>query len=246
MTLALMPGRGAVSVSRRGESPLRFWAWLGSGRRRPRRSARSGARRLARGASRAASAGAADRCGAIASAFPPARRRAAVASETSRVPTVTSVAPASAASYPGRAARRASSETGPARERGSRDARGSPRRRGIIMTDEAFDTIVAAMARARTRRALALALAGALAAGYALHGAAPSGGGGVAAAPQCRGKRSTCKRNGQCCSGRCRKRKGKSTGRCRCSRYLEPCRTSRDCCSLNGMPLVCASGMCQT
>lgn len=51
------------------------------------------------------------------------------------------------------------------------------------MTDEAFDSMVAAMARARTRRTMALALAGALAAGCALRGAL-SGGGGVAAAPR--------------------------------------------------------------
>lgn len=104
------------------------------------------------------------------------------------------------------------------------------------MTGAWFDTIVAGLARARTRRAFASAVA----AGVAF-GAPP-----IAAAKPCRGKRSTCRRNGQCCSGRCRKRQGKSKGRCRCSRYLQPCRKNRDCCPLDGAPLVCASGTCQT
>ena len=108
------------------------------------------------------------------------------------------------------------------------------------MTGAWFDAVVAALARARTRRAMIGPLASAVAARATfatVH---------VAAGQQCRGKRSTCRRNGQCCSGRCRRRKGTSKGRCRCSRYLEPCRKGRDCCPLDGAPLVCASETCQT
>jgi hypothetical protein len=113
------------------------------------------------------------------------------------------------------------------------------------MMTEQFDAAAAALARARTRRewigALAIAVSGAI-----LGRAIPVGAGQATVASPCRGKRSKCRRGGQCCSGRCRKRKSKNRGRCRCSRYLEPCREDGDCCPLNGNPLVCASETCQT
>ncbi len=39
-----------------------------------------------------------------------------------------------------------------------------------------------------------------------------------------------CRRNGDCCSGRCRIKKGKRKGRCRCSQLRKPCFDNFDCC----------------
>lgn len=39
-----------------------------------------------------------------------------------------------------------------------------------------------------------------------------------------------CRRNGDCCSGRCRIKKNKRKGRCRCSALRKPCFDNFDCC----------------
>jgi hypothetical protein len=113
------------------------------------------------------------------------------------------------------------------------------------MMMERFDAAAAALARARTRRewigALAIAVSGAI-----LGRALPASAGQATVVSPCRGKRAKCRRGGQCCSGRCRKRKSTKKGTCRCSGYLKPCKKSGDCCLLSGNPLVCASGTCQT
>jgi hypothetical protein len=117
------------------------------------------------------------------------------------------------------------------------------------MTVEQFDTLVAAIARARTRRAVLAALAGSGTIGAALDKGTPASAGQLTLAPICRGFHAKCKRGGQCCSGQCRKRRGKNKkkkGHCRCSTHLEPCHDDGDCCLLDGTPLVCASGKCQT
>jgi hypothetical protein len=117
------------------------------------------------------------------------------------------------------------------------------------MSGDWFDALAAALARARPRRAMAAALAAALTSGAVVPGGGPALAGQVYVEPACRGKGAKCRRGGQCCSGRCRKRKGKNgkkrRGVCRCSRYLEPCKDDGDCCS-GDLSLVCASGKCET
>ncbi|MGH2617595.1 MAG: hypothetical protein ACRDJC_20370 [Thermomicrobiales bacterium] len=117
------------------------------------------------------------------------------------------------------------------------------------MTGEGFDAVVAALARARTRRAAVAALASAVALGTALDKGTPASAGQATVAP-CRGKQAKCRKNAHCCSGRCRKRRGKNKnrkkGKCRCSRHLERCHKDSDCCALGGMPLVCVDGTCET
>jgi hypothetical protein len=114
------------------------------------------------------------------------------------------------------------------------------------MTSARFDTVVAALARARTRRAAFMVLIGPAVFYARRPGMSASAGGGVLAA-SCRGKGSNCRKGGNCCSGRCEKHRGKNKkkGKCRCSRYLEPCSKDSDCCAFEA-PLVCASGTCQT
>ena len=118
------------------------------------------------------------------------------------------------------------------------------------MSGQGFDAIAVAMARARSRRALVAALAGATTIAGVLGIASPARAGQTTlVTPVCRGFRSKCKRGGQCCSGQCRKRRrknGKKKGKCRCSPYLTPCHEDGDCCLLDGLPLVCVNGNCET
>jgi hypothetical protein len=113
------------------------------------------------------------------------------------------------------------------------------------MTEARLDAFAVALARAQTRRAMIAALAGAIVAGERSASA-----GQPSTESTCRGKGTKCRRDGQCCSGRCRQPHGKHKktrkGKCRCSPYLKPCQKDGDCCSLDGTPLVCASGKCQT
>ena len=106
------------------------------------------------------------------------------------------------------------------------------------MSNDRFDAMLTALARARTRREMLAALAVASAAGGALDTTPAS-----AQSNGCRGVTSRCKRNGQCCSGRCRKRRGKK-GRCRCSTQGKRCLETRDCCDGEG-ELVCDMGVCE-
>ena len=39
-----------------------------------------------------------------------------------------------------------------------------------------------------------------------------------------------CRNNGQCCSNRCHRTRGKRKGKCRCSGLRAPCATDGDCC----------------
>jgi hypothetical protein len=43
-------------------------------------------------------------------------------------------------------------------------------------------------------------------------------------------KGARCRRNTQCCSGRCKRKKNKKRGRCRCSRIGAACSAASDCC----------------
>ncbi len=106
------------------------------------------------------------------------------------------------------------------------------------MSNDRFDAMLTALARARTRREMLAAVAVASAAGGALD-ATPS----TAQSNGCRGVTSRCKRNGQCCSGRCRTRRGKKKGRCRCSTQGKRCLDTRDCCDGED-DLVCDGGFC--
>ena len=66
---------------------------------------------------------------------------------------------------------------------------------------------------------------------------------------QC-GKRRTsaCRRDSDCCNGRCDTSKGKTNvdglGRCRCARRNEQCGDNRDCCSRKKQGMVCLGGIC--
>jgi hypothetical protein len=54
----------------------------------------------------------------------------------------------------------------------------------------------------------------------------------------------SCKRNRQCCTGFCRKRKG-GKGRCRCRALGQSCREDRNCCGNVGQPMICQDKTCQ-
>ncbi len=59
-------------------------------------------------------------------------------------------------------------------------------------------------------------------------------------------KDNRCKRNRQCCTGFCRKKKGKKPyGRCRCRKLNQGCTQDRNCCATAGQPMTCVSGTCQ-
>jgi hypothetical protein len=106
------------------------------------------------------------------------------------------------------------------------------------VSNDRFDGMLTALAQARTRREMLAAVAVASAAGGALDATPAS-----AQSNGCRGVTSRCKRDGQCCSGRCRKRRGKKKGRCRCSTQGKRCLVTGDCC--NGeAELVCDMGVC--
>lgn len=67
----------------------------------------------------------------------------------------------------------------------------------------------------------------------------PCGNGGI--------KDNRCKRNGQCCTGVCDKKKGKKPyGRCRCRQLTQSCQEDRNCCATAGQPMSCVAGTCQT
>ncbi|MGH2615502.1 MAG: hypothetical protein ACRDJC_09710 [Thermomicrobiales bacterium] len=57
-----------------------------------------------------------------------------------------------------------------------------------------------------------------------------------------RGPGERCRNGGQCCSNHCRKKRGKRTGRCRCSALRAPCAEDRDCCGFN--PLESGRPVC--
>ena len=54
-----------------------------------------------------------------------------------------------------------------------------------------------------------------------------------------------CRRGRQCCSGRCKRKKGKNKGRCRCSPLGARCATPGDCCPpafVNAVLPACSVG----
>jgi hypothetical protein len=106
------------------------------------------------------------------------------------------------------------------------------------VSNERFDAMLAALAGARTRREMLAAVAVAATADSALN-AVPA----TAQSNGCRGITSRCKQDGHCCSGRCRKRRGKKKGRCRCSTKDKRCLETRDCCD-GELELVCDEGFC--
>lgn len=65
-------------------------------------------------------------------------------------------------------------------------------------------------------------------------------------AATCKGKTGRCGDDKECCSRRCKKRKGSDKGRCRCSPYGARCRAAEDCCEFAGNPDLhgCYDGRC--
>ncbi|MFM9108285.1 MAG: tail fiber domain-containing protein [Chloroflexota bacterium] len=114
------------------------------------------------------------------------------------------------------------------------------------MDSRSFDRFAAALGAASTRRAgIAAAIAAAVGRGVAPDPAAAGPG---AASPCGKRKTSTCKTDGDCCSGRCERSKGDTNldglGRCRCSRRGQACTDEKDCCSGKNQGLVCTAGIC--
>ena len=107
------------------------------------------------------------------------------------------------------------------------------------MSNEQFDALLGALARARTRREMLAAI------GVGTAGAAAMEAPGGAQGNGCRGVASRCKRDGQCCSGSCRTRRGRKQGRCRCSTQGKRCVVARDCCD-GGEELFCLGGFCES
>ncbi|MGH2617660.1 MAG: hypothetical protein ACRDJC_20700 [Thermomicrobiales bacterium] len=92
------------------------------------------------------------------------------------------------------------------------------------MHSRRFDLLTRAIGR-RGLLASALALASN---GHTPLPPALAGGGPTGCAK--RGAGTRCRKNGQCCSGRCKKKKGKRKGKCRCSELRKPCRENTECC----------------
>ena len=109
---------------------------------------------------------------------------------------------------------------------------------GDPMSDGQFDLMLTALARARTRREMLAAI------GMASAGTAGSANAVEGQSNGCRGASSRCKRDGHCCSGRCRKRRDAKKGRCRCSVQGARCGVTGDCCD-GEVELVCDMGQCE-
>jgi hypothetical protein len=97
------------------------------------------------------------------------------------------------------------------------------------MHDERFDLLTRTLGRRGVARLL-LGLAGLTPLAVA--------GDDATAGPQdnfceIKGKGERCRRGNQCCSGSCKRRKGKKRGKCRCSPLQAPCSGDFDCCPLS-------------
>ncbi len=105
------------------------------------------------------------------------------------------------------------------------------------MNDARFDALAAMLAAARTRRAMLAALAAATVSGVAAprHQEAR-------AALVCRRRNERCNGKRECCSARCRQKKGK-TRKCACSPEGKRCHEPSDCCS-TGIQLFCVANYC--
>lgn len=120
---------------------------------------------------------------------------------------------------------------------------------GIVDTDR-FDQLARWVNSNNRREVIGAVLAGVAAAfgGAAVNATdarrkviaeGPCGNGGV--------KDNRCKRNSQCCTGLCDKKKGKKPyGRCRCRKLTQSCQEDRNCCATAGQPMSCVAGACQT
>ncbi|MGI9252204.1 MAG: NHL repeat-containing protein [Thermomicrobiales bacterium] len=117
-------------------------------------------------------------------------------------------------------------------------------RGGPVMERGTFDRIARSLGAARSRRDGARVLLGAaLARPFAASGttaAAPDS----AASGTCIPTDSTtsCKRDGQCCSGYCKPAKKDKPGRCKCIKENQPCSKKQTCCD----DAVCKKGICQS
>lgn len=108
------------------------------------------------------------------------------------------------------------------------------------MSGDRFDAVLAALIQARSRREMFGAVA-AMVSGIALRDEALAG---DVTASACRGRNEKCKRKSECCSERCRSRKGnKKKRKCQCSPEGERCLEVSDCCE-DGVRLFCVSGFC--
>jgi hypothetical protein len=108
------------------------------------------------------------------------------------------------------------------------------------MTGDRFDNLLAALTRARSRREMLGAVA-AMVTGIALRDEALAG---DVTASACRARNEKCKRKSECCSERCRSRKGsKKKRKCACSPEGERCLDVSDCCE-DDIRLFCVSGFC--
>jgi hypothetical protein len=109
------------------------------------------------------------------------------------------------------------------------------------MTPDRFDTLLAALARARTRRDMIAAAVAVITAGTTVGESARAV---DSAAAVCRGRNEKCKHKRECCSERCRSRKGsKKKRKCDCSPEGERCLDVSDCCE-GDVRLFCVSGFC--
>lgn len=116
------------------------------------------------------------------------------------------------------------------------------------MDSKQFDRLTQWMGAGNRRQVLGSAFGGAaallgvaslpeVAAKRRVQGEGPCGNGGI--------KDNRCKRNGQCCTGVCDKKKGKKPyGRCRCRKLNQSCQEDRNCCATAGQPMTCVANVC--
>jgi hypothetical protein len=92
------------------------------------------------------------------------------------------------------------------------------------MDDHRFDALTRGIERRGLLGALLLAAGWG---GFATFAPGAQAGGGFC--PE-KPKGGRCRNDGQCCSGRCKKKKGKRKGKCLCSPLQVRCSSSNDCC----------------
>jgi hypothetical protein len=108
------------------------------------------------------------------------------------------------------------------------------------MTPDRLDTLLAALARARTRRGMIAAAATVITAGTTARETAQAV---DLAAAICLGRNERCKHKRECCSEHCRPRKGKKKRKCACTPEGERCLDVKDCCE-GDVRLFCVAGFC--
>jgi hypothetical protein len=101
------------------------------------------------------------------------------------------------------------------------------------------------LTRVLGRRAAVRAALGLVGLGGAVAGTDNAAAGPTIAFCEAKTKGARCRRGRQCCSGRCKRKKGKHKGRCRCSPLGARCATLDDCCPpafVNAVLPACSVG----